>query len=112
MRLVPDEMCGGGVGGDGGQRDDQVAERMVRLEAAAGADPDELLDAELDQLLEHDRRAGAAHARALDGDPRALVLAGVAEQPALAVHLDGVLEVGLGDVRARSGSPGSRHASA
>ena len=40
----------------------------MRLEAAAGADAEQLLDAELDQLLEDDRRAGAAHAGALDGD--------------------------------------------
>ena len=98
VRLVPDEMRGGRVGRDGGQRDDQVAERMVGLKAAAGADADQLLAAELDQLLEDDRRAGTAHAGALDGDRLALVRAGVAEQPALRVPLFDVLEVRLGDV--------------
>ena len=84
--------------GNGGERDDQVAELVVRLEPAAGADAEQLLDAELDQLLEDDRRAGAAHARALHGDALALVCAGVAQQAALGVLLLGVVEVRLGDV--------------
>ena len=58
VRLVADEVHRGRVGGDGGERDDQVAERVVRLQAAARADADQLLAAELDELLEHDRRAG------------------------------------------------------
>ena len=98
MRLVADEVHRGRVGRDGGQRDDQVAERVVRLQPAAGADAHELLDAELDELLEDDRRAGAAHARALHGDRLALVRARVAEQAALGVSLHDVVEVGLGDV--------------
>ena len=56
----------------------------LRLQAAARADADQLLAAELDQLLEDDRRARAAHAGALHRDRLALVGAGVAEQPALA----------------------------
>ena len=68
------------------------------LEAAAGADAQQLLDAELDQLLEDDRRAGAAHAGALHGDALAFVRAGVAEQAALGVPLHDVVEVRLGDV--------------
>ncbi len=88
----------GRVGRHRGERDDQVAERVARLEAAAGADTDQLLAAELDQLLEHDRGAGAAHARALDRDGPAVVGAGVAEQAALLVALDDIVEVGLGDV--------------
>ena len=80
------------------QRDDQVAELVMRLQAAARADADQLLAAELDQLLEDDRRAGAAHAGALHGDRLALVGARVAEQAALGVSLLDVVEVRLGDV--------------
>ena len=98
MRLVADHVHRGRVGRDGGQRDDQVAERVMRLQAAAGADADQLLAAELDELLEDDRRARAAHAGSLDRDRLALVGAGVAEQAALAVSLDDVVEKGLGDV--------------
>ena len=98
VRLVADEVHRGRVRGHRGQRDDQVAELMVRLETAAGADADQLLAAELDQLLEDDRRARAAHPGALHGDRLALVRARVAEQPALAVSLHDVVEVRLGDV--------------
>ena len=59
------------------------------LQAAAGADADQLLAAELDQLLEDDRRARAAHAGALHRDRLALPGAGEAEQAALAVSLHG-----------------------
>ena len=44
-----DEVHRGRVGRHRGQRDDQVAERVVRLQAAAGADADQLLAAELDR---------------------------------------------------------------
>ena len=98
MRLVVHEMHRGRVGRHRAQRDDQVAERMMGLEPAARADADQLLAAELDELLEHDRRARAAHAGALDGDGLAVVGARVAEQTALGVALFDVLEVGLGDV--------------
>src|SRR5262249_52952798 len=54
--------------------------------------------AELDELLEDDRRAGAAHARSLNRDALSLPGAGVAEEPALLVDLLHVVEVGLGDV--------------
>src|SRR5205085_11991311 len=67
-------------------------------QAAARADTDQLLAAELDQLLEHDRRAGTAHARALYRHRPTLVRAGIAEQAALGVALDDVVEVRLGDV--------------
>ena len=49
-------------------RDDEVAERVVRLQPAAGADAEQALHAELDELLEDDRRARAAHAGSLHGD--------------------------------------------
>ena len=71
---------------------------MVRLEAAASADTDQALAAELNELLEDDRRAGATHARPLHGDRLALPRPGVAEQAALGVLLHGIVEVRLGDV--------------
>ena len=98
VRLLADVVPRGAVGGDRGQRDDQVAELEVGLEPAAGADAQEALDAELDELLHHDRRGRAAHAGRLHRDRLALVLARVAEQPALGVPLHRVVEVGLGDV--------------
>ena len=49
VRLVADEVHRGRVGGDRGERDDHVAELVVRLQAAAGADAQQLLDAELDR---------------------------------------------------------------
>src|SRR5438105_11839030 len=94
----PDEVARGGVGRDRREGDDQVAEREVGLEAAARADAQESLDAELDELLDDDRRRRTAHPRRLHRDRPALVLAGVAEHPALAVSLHGVLEIRLGDV--------------
>ena len=109
MRLVADEVHRRRVGRHGGQRDDQVAERVVRLQAAAGADADQLLAAELHELLEDDRRARAAHAGALHGDRLALERAGVAEQPALGVPLHDVVEVGLGDVLRAQRVAGEQH---
>ena len=98
VRLAADVVPRGAVGRDGRDRDDQVAELEVLLQAAAGADAEEALDAELHELLHHDRRRGAAHAGRLHRDRLALPLAGVAEHPALAVALHGVVEVRLGDV--------------
>ena len=86
------------VGRDGRDRDDQVAELQVVLEASTGPDPEEPLDAELDELLHHDRRGRAAHAGRLHRDRPTLVLARVTEEPALLVPLHSALEVGLGDV--------------
>ena len=40
VRLVADEVHRGRVGGDGADRDDQVAERVIGLQPAAGADAD------------------------------------------------------------------------
>ena len=98
MGLAGDQVRRRGVGRHGGERDDHVAERVVGLEAAARADPQEARDAELDELLEDDRRRRAAHARALDGDGLALPGAGVPEEPSLLVDLPDVRQVGLGDV--------------
>src|SRR5205814_4397002 len=79
-------------------RDYEVVECMMRLEPAAGADAHQPLAPELDELLEHDRRAGAAHPGALHRHALPFPGACVAEQAALLVHLGHVLEVRLGDV--------------
>ena len=68
------------------------------LQAAAGADTDELLAAQLDQLLEDDRGARAAHAGALHRDRAPAVEAGVPEEPALGIALLDLGQEGLGDV--------------
>src|SRR5207248_8786598 len=75
-----------------------VAELVMRLQAAARPDTQQLFDAELDQLLEDDRRAGAAHPCALDGDRLAFIRARVPEQAAFRVALPDVVEVRLRDV--------------
>jgi hypothetical protein len=85
---------------------------MAGLQAAACSDADELLAAELDELLEDDRRAGAAHPRPLHRDRLAPVGARVPEQPALGVPLDDVLEERLGDVLGAERVAGSSTASA
>ena len=98
VRLSADEVGCGRVGGDGRDGHDEVAERVVGLQPSARADAEEAFHAELDQLLEDDRRARAAHAGSLDGYGLAVPGARVAEEPALAVHLPRVLEERLGDV--------------
>ena len=98
VRLAADEVVGRAVVGYCGEGHDQVAELVVRLQPAAGPDPQQLLDAELDQLLEHDRRTRAAHARSLNRDRLAFVCTGVPQQTALRVSLLDVVEVRLGDV--------------
>ena len=76
----------------------EVAELHVGLQAAAGADAHDPLDAELDQLLDDDRGARAAHAGGLHRDGRALERAGEPEHAALAVDLARAVEERLGDV--------------
>ena len=98
VRLAADQVRRGRVGRHGGDRDDQVADREVGLEPAAGADAEDALDAELDQLLDHDPGRRAAHARGLHRDRLAVERARVAEHPALGVHLADVLHERLGDV--------------
>src|SRR5438552_1210883 len=98
MVVAANVMTRSAVGGNRGQRHDQVAQLEVRPQPAAGADAQEPLDAELDELLHHDRRGRAAHAGRLHGDRPSLVLARVTEEPALLVPLHSALEVGLGDV--------------
>ena len=96
--LAADEVVGRAVVRDCREGDDQVAEFVVRLEPAAGADAEQLLHAELDQLLEHDRRAGATHPGSLHGNRLALVRPGIPEQATLRVALPHVVEVRLRDV--------------
>ena len=98
MRLAQDVVGRGRVRGRRRERDDQLAHRQVRLEPAAGADAHQLLDAELYELLDHDRRRRASHPRGLDRDRLAVEGSGVPEHPALGVPLDDVLHEGLGDV--------------
>ncbi len=98
VRLAADVVPRGAVGRNGAHRDDQVTELQVLLEAAAGADPQEALHPELDELLHHDRRRRTAHPGRLHGDGSALVRAGVPEHAPLAVLLDRVVEVRLRDV--------------
>src|SRR5579862_2127881 len=84
--------------GDRADRDDHVAEPVMRLQPAAGPDAENLLAAEHDELLDHDRRRGTAHARRLHRDRLAVPRATEAEHAALRVRLHDVVEVGLGDV--------------
>src|SRR5438876_84664 len=86
--VAADVVAGGSVGRHSGQSHDQVAELEVGLEPAAGPDAQEALDAQLDELLHHDRSRGAAHARRLYGDGPAFELSRVPEQAALLVPLD------------------------
>ena len=109
MRLAAGVRQHRAVGRRGRDRDDQVAEREIGLQTAAGSDAHEALDAELDELLVHDRGARAAHARRLHRDPLALERPGVAEHPALGVDLPGVLEEGLGDVAGAQGVARNEH---
>ncbi len=99
VRLATDEMRRRRVGGDGGERDDHVSERVIRLEAAAGADAQQPLDAELDELFEDDRRRGTAHAGALHGYGLSLpTLPVYPEQPSFRVDLADVGQECLCDV--------------
>ena len=98
VRLVADEVGRRRIGRHAGDGDDGVAELLPELQPAARAHPDERLHAELDELLEDDRRSGAAHAGPLYRNARALVGARVAEEPALAVHLPRIAQIGVGDV--------------
>ena len=75
---------------DGGVRrralgDEHVAQMHVLVHAAAGADADQFLAAELmDELVDVDGDGRNAHARALDGDGDAFVRARVAKDVAYA----------------------------
>src|SRR5947208_1767689 len=70
--VCPDEVARRRVGRDRREGHDQVAEREVGLKAAAGADAEQPLHPELDELLDDDRRRGATHSGRLDGDRPAL----------------------------------------
>ena len=86
------------VGRRRGERDDQVSHREVGLEPPARPDPHDLPDAELDELLDHDRRRRATHSARLHGHRLALERARVPQHPALGVPLHDVLHEGVGDV--------------
>jgi hypothetical protein len=98
MRLAADQVRRRRVGRRCRDGDDEVAHLQVGLEAAACADAEDLLHAELRQLLDHDSGGGAAHPARLDRDAVAPERARVPEHPALVVHLDRVFEERLGDV--------------
>src|SRR5262249_15495844 len=80
----------------------------VGLEASARADAHELADAELHELLDHDRGRRAAHAARLDGDGRALERPRVAQHPSFAVSLHDVGEERLRDVLRPQGVAGEQ----
>jgi hypothetical protein len=81
------ERAAGTVLGDRGLGEDQVAEAQLGLQRAAGADADEPLGPEPDQLLGDDRRARAAHSRRLDGQQFAVGRgSGVAPEAAVVVE--------------------------
>jgi len=63
-----DVVAGRRVGRRRGEGHDQVAHREVGLQPAARADPQQLLDPELDELLDHDRGRRASHPARLDRD--------------------------------------------
>ncbi len=98
VRLAAHEVRRRRVGRHGGDREDEVAEGVVGLEATAGPHTQQPCHAELDQLLEHDRRTRAAHASALYRDALPVPGARVPEEPTLLVDLGDVVQERLGDV--------------
>ena len=82
------ELARGAVEADRLARDHQLAERETRLQRAAGADADRAPRAELDQLCQDDRRRGAAHARGLDRQRRAVGARGTGVAPEAAVVVE------------------------
>ena len=72
LALAGPERPAGAVGADRLRRDDQLAERERGLERPGGADADRALEAQRDQLLEHDHRGRAAHPGRLDRERRAV----------------------------------------
>ena len=97
VRLVVDVLQCSRVGGGCGERDDQLA-HDVGHEPAARSCAKDLLHSELGELLDHDRRGRTPHPARLDGYGLPLERPGVAEEPAVGVHFDGVVEEPLGDV--------------
>ena len=92
--LADDRVVGGGTDGDDG-----VGHAQAIGQTSGGADSDEAVGAQLDQLVVIDRRAGATHATCLHADRLALVGAGEAEGIAFLVHQSGTgVEEGFGDV--------------
>ena len=79
--------------------DDHVEQLDVIADRAAGADPDQVLDAVFgDQLSRIDRTGRDAHAGTHHRHPLALVGAGKAEHIAHVAHLTDIVQEGLGDI--------------
>ena len=98
VRLAEDVVRGGRVGSGRRESDHEIAHRQIGLEAAAGPDAHDLLDAELGELLDHDRSRRASHSARLHGYRLALERSAEAEHPTLAVSLHDVGEERLRDV--------------
>jgi hypothetical protein len=97
--LLRAERRAGPVGAEHGLGRHELAEPDAGHHRAAGTDPDQGLGSQADQLLDHDRRARAAHARRLHRERRAVArAAGVApESPCVVEHQR------LGEDRLRDG---------
>ena len=85
---------GGAFGTDGAGRDDGVAGADVEVDAAAGADTNEGVGAEADELFDGDGRGGAADAGGADGNFLAAAGAGPDFKFALHAEFDGIFKVG------------------
>src|SRR3989304_31226 len=73
-----------------------------RRRPARGADPDQLLRTQPEQLLGYDGERRRAHSRCLDAHRSSVEGAGVAEHSPMRTHLAGVLQAAiesLGDLR-------------
>ena len=98
VRLAEHVVRSGRVRSGRRQRDHEVTHRQIGLEATTGPDTHDLLDAELDELLDHDCGRRASHPAGLHGYRLAVEGSGESEHPPLAVSLHDVVEEGLGDV--------------
>ena len=97
VRLA-DEVGGSRVRGDCGEGDDEVAELQIRLEAAAGSDPEQPLQPSWMSSSITIAGRGTAHSGRLDRNRPPVVRAGETEHPALGVLLLDALHERLGDV--------------
>ena len=91
--------------------DEQLTEHERGVQRAAGPDPDHRPRSEVVQLRDHDRRAGATHAGALDGQRLAVGRrARVAPQAAVVVEHLRRLEQRLGQPQRAPGIAGEQNA--
>src|ERR687885_485446 len=112
-RSVRDALCDRGdrpASGGGGGSDSQIPKLHLRMVTAAGPNPEEISDAELDQLLSHNRRARTSHSRGLDGDRFSFVSTGITKHPPLLGHEPRILEEILGNVPRPPGITRQQHA--